>query len=153
MARQQHVKHSVAVVIPPPSPADEVEFLAVKRPLDDPDLPGVWGLPAASLRAGESWEDAVRRVGEGKLGVALRDLEVLREGTLERSGYLLHMKLFAGRIVAGEPTLARGRHDVTLYTAWKWATPADLEQGAQRGSLCCRLYLQELGLRQDAEAG
>ena len=37
--------------------------VVVLRPPDDDELPNVWGLPAASLRANESWEDVVRRAG------------------------------------------------------------------------------------------
>ena len=47
-------------------------LLLVRRPDDDDDLPGVWGLPAASLAEGESEEDAVRRAGREKLGVEVR---------------------------------------------------------------------------------
>ena len=47
-------------------------LLLVRRPDDDENLPGVWGLPAVSLAAGESEEDAVRRAGRDKLGVELR---------------------------------------------------------------------------------
>ena len=44
-------------------------LLLVRRPDDDEDLPGAWGLPAATLAEGESEEDAVRRAGRDNLGV------------------------------------------------------------------------------------
>ena len=44
-------------------------LLLVRRPEDDESLPGVWGLPAASLAGSESEEDAVRRAGREELGV------------------------------------------------------------------------------------
>lgn len=47
----------------------ETKVLGVKRPEDDDDHPGMWGLPATSLDEGESWEDAVHRAAEKKLGV------------------------------------------------------------------------------------
>ena len=51
-------KRSVSLVIEGPD-----GLLLVRRPDDDESLPGVWGLPAASLAQGESEEDAVRRAG------------------------------------------------------------------------------------------
>jgi 8-oxo-dGTP pyrophosphatase MutT (NUDIX family) len=140
MARLKSVKHSVAVLIEDPQ-CEEGSILAVKRPSDDSELPGIWGLPAATLRAGESWEDAVRRVGSEKLGIDLEPSEELHEGTQERPGYLLHMKLYRGRIGRGSPRLRRVGGHVTQYTDWKWAEPDELEEGAFQGSLCCKLVL------------
>ena len=57
------IKQSVSFVI-----RRGAEILVVLRPPDDLELPSVWGLPAASLRAGESWEDAVVRAGREKIG-------------------------------------------------------------------------------------
>src|SRR5690606_2237065 len=48
-------KRSVAVLIRHPDDATQV--LLVQRPDDDEDLPGVWGLPAATLRDGETRDD------------------------------------------------------------------------------------------------
>lgn len=140
MARLKSVKHSVAVVIEDPQ-RDDGLILAVKRPSDDPELPGIWGLPATTLRTGESWEDAVRRVGSDKLGVDLEPSGELHEGTQERPGYLLHMKLFGGRIERGRPRVRRSGGHATQYTDWKWAQPDELEEGALQGSLCCKLML------------
>lgn len=140
MARLKSVKHSVAVLIEDLQ-REEGLILAVKRPSDDPELPGIWGLPAATLRAGESWGDAVRRVGSEKLGVDLEPSEELHEGTQERPGYLLHMKLYGGRIRHGRPRLRRSGDRVTQYTDWKWVQPNELEDGALHGSLCCKLVL------------
>ena len=47
------VKRSVSLVIEGPA-----GLLLVRRPDDDESLPGAWGLPAASLRPGESERDA-----------------------------------------------------------------------------------------------
>lgn len=112
------------------------------RPPDDEDLPDVWGLPAASLRPGEDWADAVRRAGREKLGVELEVSDQLRRGTLERVAYILEMRLFAARVVAGEPAVPQSNPAVTQYAAWKWAAPSELEPAAARGSLCSRLFLE-----------
>ena len=125
--------------------AAHLEVLAIRRPPEDEELPDIWGLPAASLRAGETWEDAVRRAGSDKLGLGLEPLAVLEEGTQERPAYTLHMKLYEARIVEGKPSVPQAAEGVTQYTAWKWAAAGELREGARRGSLCCRLYLRDAG--------
>ena len=66
------LRQSVALVIEGPE-----GVLLVRRPDDDESLPGVWGLPAASLRPGESELDAVRRAGRDKLGLEVLPLRAL----------------------------------------------------------------------------
>lgn len=153
------VKRSVAVVVrkgpvpggagaaggPAPWAAPAGPVLAVRRPPDDEDLPGAWGLPAASLREGESWEDAVRRAGREKLGVRLRPGPLLREGQLEREAYVLHMRLYGAEIAAGEPEVPQEEGGVTQYTAWAWAPVERLRPAARLGSLCSRLCLAWAG--------
>jgi 8-oxo-dGTP diphosphatase len=116
--------------------------LAVRRPPDDDDLPDAWGLPAGSLRDDETWQDAVRRAGRDKLGVELEVGDVLQEGTLERSGYTLHMRLYEARIVAGQPAAPQKIEGVTQYTALDWLPRERFVPAAEAGSLCCRLYLR-----------
>ena len=132
------MKEAVSYVIH--RPASEAEFLVVLRPKDDPDLPGVWGLPAGSKKDGESWEEAVLRAGMEKLGVELRILRELAEGEAEREGYTLRMRLYEAAIAAGEPRVP-GPFGGTQYEAWRWGVGGDLREAASRGSLCCRLYL------------
>lgn len=133
-------KESVAVVIRRPDHGREV--LTVLRPPDDEDLPSVWGLPAASLRPGESWEDAVRRVGTEKLGVQLEVTGELERGSIERRAYRLQMRLYEARITGGRPVVPQPDTTHTQYSEWRWGTRADLEPAAQRGSLCSQLFLQ-----------
>jgi ADP-ribose pyrophosphatase YjhB (NUDIX family) len=134
------VRQSVSFVIRQPGAPDHV--LAVLRPPDDVELPDVWGLPAGSLRPGETWEDAVRRAGREKLGVVLEVGPELNRGTLERRDYILEMRLFEARILAGEPRVPQPHPEVTQYRDWRWA-PADLLlPAADLGSLCCRLFLE-----------
>lgn len=131
------VKRSIAVLVR--SGPDRV--LVVRRPPDDEDLPDAWGLPAGSLHAGESWEDAVRRAGRDKLGVRLRPAGLLREGELEREAYRLRMRLYGATIEEGEPAVPQPAEGVTQYAAWAWAPPTRLEAAAAGGSLCSRLAL------------
>ena len=119
--------------------------LLVQRPADDEDLPLVWGLPAASLGPGESWQDAVRRAAGDKLGVEVEPGTVLQEGVTDRASYTLEMRLYEARIVAGEPVVPQPVQGVTQYRAWRWGPAADLEPASRGGSLCSKLYLDWRG--------
>ena len=116
--------------------------LVVQRPPDDPDLPDQWGLPAASLAPGESWQDAARRAARDKLGVEVEIGDELRRGSTPRTRYTLEMRLFEARIVAGTPAVPQPVPGVTQYRAWRWGSADDLRPAAGQGSLCCRLYLE-----------
>ncbi len=139
------VKRAVAAVVRGDGSGRERRILAVRRPADDPELPGLWGLPAVSVGGEEDDAEAIHRLGREKLGVRFEALRDLREGTLERSSYLLHMKLYEARIVEGEPAVPQPCAGVTQYVEWTWADALVLLPAARRGSLCCRLYLRELG--------
>ena len=119
---------------------EDGQLLLVQRPADDEDLPNAWGLPAASLKPGESWESAVRRAGLEKLGVVLEVVRELEHGTKKRAAYTLEMKLFEAAM-RGAPSLQQ-TPGVTAYQAWTWGSAQDLKPAAQRGSLCCALFLQ-----------
>jgi len=119
----------------------EGHVLIVQRPSDDEDLPNAWGLPASSLRHGESWEDAIRRTGREKLGVALRPLVELQRGRSERAAYELEMRLYSASIVGGSIAVPQPVGDVTQYRDWRWGSADALRPAASAGSLCCRLYL------------
>lgn len=136
-------KRSVAVVIRPPDEADRL--LTVLRPEDDEDLPSTWGLPAASLRPGESWREAAVRAGRDKLGVELRVDDLVGEDRMERERYVLHMREYEAAIVEGAPEVDQPAEGVTRYQAWTWAGAERLEPAARRGSLCSRIYLRSRG--------
>jgi len=138
------VKRSVSVAIHHPD--DPGSVLQVRRPPDDEGLPNAWGLPAATLRAGEGWEDAALRAGREKLGVELALAGELNAGTIVRSDASLEMKLFEATIARGEPDVSVAPAGVTRYTAWRWGRAEDLRPAAERGSLCCRLYLEAAGV-------
>lgn len=137
-------KESVAVVIRNPARHDQV--LTVLRPEEDDDLPNVWGLPAATLRPGEDWAAAVRRVGLEKLGVQLKVGDEMQHGSVERRNYRLDMRLYEAEIEKGTPFVPQPDDAVTQYRQWKWGTGMDLEPAAKRGSLCCKLYLRATGV-------
>ena len=133
---------ALALVIEAPGEAGETRrWLLVRRPAEDTDLPGVWGLPAGSHAGGETDKSLVRRIGREKLGVETEDLGRLSEGHLDRPGYRLEMRLHAARVVAGEPRVPQSVPGVTQYSEWDWKLPSELRGGADRGSLCCRLAL------------
>lgn len=112
-------------------------LLLVRRPDDDRDLPGVWGLPAASLEGGESQEDAVRRSAREKLGVEVRVGQMIGE-ELTMTDWLVE-------IVAGEPSVPQAGPN-TQYAELRWGEAADLAPAAQQGSLCSRVLLRARGL-------
>lgn len=137
------VRRSVSLAIR--SDAHPGVLLLVQRPDDDDDLPGVWGLPAASLRDDEDWNDAALRAGRDKLGLRLRTTATINEGSRQRPAYELRMRLIEARIVDGSPRLDSGPADgTTRYQAWRWGHVAELAPAAARGSLCSRLALDVL---------
>lgn len=119
------LKRSVALLI-----RNGDTFLSTRRPGDDDEFPGVWGLPAGTYRDSETLEDLVRRIGKDKLGVTLMPVRKLAEGRQTRERYLLEMELWEAEM-SGEP-----RHP-----EWQWTTAGTLEAGREQGSLCCRLAI------------
>ena len=115
--------------------------LLVRRPEGDESLPGVWGLPAASLAHGESERDAVRRAGREKLGVEVRPLDPL--------GSELTMTDWLVEVVAGKPSVPQDGPN-TQYTELRWGDPRELAPAARQGSLCSRALLRARGLSWEA---
>jgi hypothetical protein len=123
------IKHSVAVMI---FRGDQI--LAVRRPDDDDELPGIWGLPAGTCRGTESTEDVIRRIGRDKLGVTLSAARQLSFGTQDRPTYSLEMELWEATM-EGIPTRSQ----------WQWSGLDLLKPGAGKGSLCCALAINSKG--------
>lgn len=138
-AADKPLRHSVSLAIRAREHPGQV--LIVRRPEDDTDLPGAWGLPAASLRAGEDAEAAGLRAAEGKLGVHVRITGELNRGRIERRAYVLEMVLLAAELESGTPMVPQPGEDVTQYTDWRWGGSEDLIPAAEKGSLCSRLYI------------
>ncbi len=118
--------------------------LAVRRP-DEPgeELPNIWGLPAVTLLEGETAEEGIRRLGAQKLGIELTPLRQLAEGEQQREHYVLHMTIYEAS-PGGEPTLPprTAEATVTLYEDADWLPVEALNEAAERGSLCCKLFLE-----------
>jgi ADP-ribose pyrophosphatase YjhB (NUDIX family) len=137
------LRHAVAAVI-----RRDGLVLAVRRP-DEPDeeLPGVWGLPALTLRPGETPEEGVRRLGLEKLGVQLTPRRVLAGGDQHRAAYTLRMTLYEASM-RGAPVLPgrteRADVNITQYDAIDWLPSESFVEAARRGSLCCRLFLEAM---------
>ena len=146
------VKHSVSVAIRSVG-ADGVErVVAVLRPevFGDP-LSGLWGLPAASLREGETPEDAVARVFRDKLGLEPpQGFMAINSDRQVRHGIKQSMTVYAVSrdVGAALPITLPAPHvdpTVTMYRDWRWVEPEELREAAERGSLCTRLYLEWVG--------
>ena len=120
------VKHSIAVAI-----FKGGQVLSVRRADDDDELPGVWGLPAGTLRTGETVDDLIKRIGKDKLGVELRPARKINEGKQMRAQYLLEMELWEAKM-----------EGVPEHSQWRWAELETLKSGAEAGSLCCELALK-----------
>ncbi|MCH7699273.1 MAG: NUDIX hydrolase [Chloroflexi bacterium] len=118
--------------------------LAVRRP-DEPgeELPNIWGLPAVTLLENETAEQGIRRLGTQKLGIELTPLRQLAEGDQQREHYILHMTVYEAS-PGGEPTLPTrtAKAEVTLYEDADWLPVEALHEAAERGSLCCKLFLE-----------
>ena len=123
------MKHSVAVAI---FNGDSV--LSVRRPDDDDELPGIWGVPAGTLRPGENTEDLVIRIGRDKLGVKLTPVRQINSGRQMRQHYLLEMELWEAAM-EGNPS----------HRQWRWASIDSLRPGSSAGSLCCELVVKSKG--------
>jgi ADP-ribose pyrophosphatase YjhB (NUDIX family) len=139
------VKHSVAVVVR----GEPGTFLVVKRP-DDPDDPlaGVWGLPAITLRDGETERDAVIRAGRVKLGAELAVRGRIGEKTRDRGPYVLTLADYEATVASGtvtvpQPTVPQGDGSMTQYTEAQFVTdPGVLADAAAKGSLCAQIFLE-----------
>jgi ADP-ribose pyrophosphatase YjhB (NUDIX family) len=138
------LKRSISLVIEGPA-----GLLLVRRPDDDEELPGLWGLPAASLQEGESEEEAVRRAGRAKLGVEIRPLRPLGEATEERPTYRIRMRDWEAEVVSGRPAVPQPGTG-TQYEAVRWGDATDLTPAARAGSLCSRILLDGRGLGWEA---
>ena len=110
------------------------DVLSTRRSGDDDELPGIWGLPAGTIRESETVEDVIARIGRDKLGVILKPVRQLTVGSQQRPNYLLEMELWEASM-DGTPT----------HSTWRWAPIDSLRPGMTSGSLCCELALKRRG--------
>lgn len=137
------MKESVAVVIRNASG----DILIVRRDENDDSLPGVWGFPAASLRPGETPEDAVIRAGESKLGVKLAVLDYLGDDAVETGSAVNRLSEYAAEIAEGTPSVPQRDTSVSQYVDVRFTDdPTALFEAAREGSMCSRIYLRQIGI-------
>jgi 8-oxo-dGTP diphosphatase len=118
-------------------------LLVVRRDDKDKDLPGVWGLPAATIRVGETPEQAVMRAGRDKLGVTLRIGRLAGEDASPAQS----LREYEAEIVDGTPSVPQNDPSVSQYADLRYTDdPGILLEAARKGSLCSRIYLRNAGL-------
>lgn len=129
------------------------QFLIVKRPNDDQDLPGSWGLPTTTLQPQEAPEACARRVCREKLGCTGEPLRFMGAMHQSRPGYnLVLMEIEMILIGTRLPQVSQATSKTTLYTKQKWVDqPEALWPSARNGSCCSAIFLTDQGLlnRQD----
>ena len=142
----KQVKYTVAVVLRNQDNPDE--FLAVRRPDDDPDLRGHWGLPAVTLMPGELPEMAARRVCSEKLGCTAEPERFLGIMFQKRNSYdifLMDIEMMLASDQKADVHATSTEH--TVYVDQKWTTdPMDLLESAKNGSCCSSIFLTDKGL-------
>ncbi|HWE91014.1 MAG TPA: NUDIX hydrolase [Pseudonocardiaceae bacterium] len=137
------LNQSVALVIED----DNGGFLVVKRDENDDSLPGVWGLPAASLRPGETVEDAAARAGRDKLGVTVKIADFIGDKRGDEGNRFNHLREYRAEIIEGTPSVPQPDRSVSQYAEVRYtADPTVLFDAARQGSLCSQIYLRELGV-------
>jgi ADP-ribose pyrophosphatase YjhB (NUDIX family) len=141
------VKQSVAIVVRDAGG----RLLVVRRADGDPSLPGVWGLPGASLREGERPEQAAQRAGRDKLGIEVRIRRHTGDEEIDRGDHLHRLSEYEAELVAGEPSVPQDDASVSQYAAVQYTDdPTLLRPAARQGSLCSRILLRRLGLGWEA---
>ncbi len=135
-------KRSVALVIWQQGGERVLAVLRPNRP--DDEFPGMWGLPALTLRPGEDPPSGAVRCGREKLGIEVAPVAILGETRGERPAGPLVLTLVEARALSWPPRLPDPALDprVTLYEGWAWKRPEELRPTAEAGSLCCRLLLE-----------
>jgi ADP-ribose pyrophosphatase YjhB (NUDIX family) len=141
----KEIKFAVAVALYNPRNPEEV--LAVKRPDTDNDLPGVWGLPAVVVKAGELPEDAVRRLGLEKLSTNIEPVSYIGIQHADRGDYDLILMDVRAELTGDEPSVVQAPTMNTKYTAQQWTSDyAVFNEAAAKGSLCSRILLTSRGI-------
>jgi 8-oxo-dGTP pyrophosphatase MutT (NUDIX family) len=129
---------------------NDKEFLVVKRPPEDEELGGIWGLPATTFDSkSESPDEAVLRAAREKIGCEIKITRRLPEIMIQqRHGYDLMLMDYECKLVSGEPDVHKAKTTGTKYIDKKWTSDprATLEAGAKRGSICIQLFLYDKGL-------
>ncbi len=138
-------KQSVAIVI---WDSNHKNILLVKRPLNDQNLPGNWGFPAASKNEpSETWEDVAIKAGKIKLGVQVKIVRYLGEDTIDRGNFILKLRDYEVEIISGIPKVPQPLEGVTQYDEMQYTNQIEeLIISTKKGSLCTRIFLKDLGI-------
>ena len=121
-------------------------YLAVRRPFQDEQLPGLWGLPAGTLERGELPEQAVRRIGLEKLGVRIEPSRFLGIKSANRGSHELILMDIEATLEEGNPDVHSAVTTRTRYIDQQWTDRLELlQEAADRGSLCCQIFLAAEG--------
>jgi ADP-ribose pyrophosphatase YjhB (NUDIX family) len=142
----KRVDYVVAIVLKNSQNPDE--FLVVKRPPEDTDLAGCWGLPAITMNPGELPEQAAARVCLEKLSCEATPTRFLGIMFQKRNNYdLFLMDIEMALTGADQPDIAKADTETTAYVEQKWTTdPMDLMPSAEEGSCCSSIFLTDRGL-------
>lgn len=147
---QKEVRYAVSFIIYDP----KGNFLVVKRPKGDKELPLVWGLPATNYDPRkETPEKAVIRGAKEKLNCEVEIFRALPQSMIQdRKGYSLMMMDYECRLIGGTPDVNAARTKGTRYIEQKWVSDLDiLVEGKEKGSACIQLYFADKGLMDPRE--
>lgn len=142
----KRIDYVVAVVLKNNENPDE--FLITKRPGDDTDLRGAWGLPATTLKPGELPEAAALRVCREKLNCEAKADRFLGIMFQKRNSYDIFL-MDIEMTLAGtkKPDVSKANSSGTIYTEQKWTTdPLTLMPSAKNGGCCVSIFLTDRGL-------
>jgi 8-oxo-dGTP pyrophosphatase MutT (NUDIX family) len=138
------VRNAVAIVIR----REDGAVLSVQRPLDDPNLPGIWGLPAINMKSNECPEDAAVRAAKEKLGVVVKVKRRIGCETVGWPTFALHLTEYEVDVLDGRPSVPQDDPTITQYVSARFTKDhGKFVAAAQRGSACCRILLREIGIK------
>ena len=127
--------------------------LIIQRPESDPELGGLWGLPALAHDCAQDQREIAKLVGPKKLGVELEIRQKIGEQTMDRGNYVLRLADFSAKIVDGTPSVPQSDETLVQYTSFQYASdPRILCISALKGSVCSRIYLDSLHINWRGES-
>lgn len=137
------IRTAIAIVLR--SSIKPSRFLTVKRPDEDADLPGNWGLPATTLHLGELPEDAARRVCREKLGCEGVPIRLIGTMFQKRNAYdLVFMDMEVLLTGDKQPDFTAAHTNSTVYVDQAWTNDVSrLIPAARHGSCCSTIFLTD----------
>ena len=138
--------YAVAVVVK--KKITDKEFLETRRPLDDADHPGLWGLPANNLKEGELPEDGAKRICHEKLYCEAKPVRFIGAMSQKRNTYDICLMEYEMELLNNEePNVKKADTEGTAYIDQKWTSdPKELIESAKAGACCSTLLVTDLGL-------